>query len=573
MTPKARLLIASAILGGLAAASLLGASAAGEPAKDVRRPKKLIAVGWDLFADTAWLREHHARMQERPFNGIVVNVVGRRDDGKEVPLRLAFQREPWKYEWFGPALADLKACTWTTFTDNFLLVGANPGDVDGFDDDGWRAIVEHWRLAARVAKAAGLRGLCFDPEPYTPPHAAFGYAAQPGRDAHTFAEYAAKVRERGREAMKAVAAEFPEAVVLSFFLNSICGRAIGQADPSPLLAADGYGLLPAFLDGWLDAAPPSVTMVDGHEHAYRYNSDLEFLEAANLIRGPCQELVSPGNRAKYRAQVQVGYGIYLDAHVNPPTSPWYIDPKGGPRVERLRANVAAAVRCADEYVWVYGEKCRWWPTPNKGVTEQTWPDALPGCEDALRHGRDPLAWARWKVGQLAKAGGLKNLLANADFSKGKAAAANAPAGPPDGWATWQGDTSKGVFAWDPQVGAAAKGAARLAGMADGCFIQSVEARPGRRYAVEAVGRVQGRGDAVLIVRWQTAKGEWTAEVRDVHVPLDPAAAGNAWAGLFGVAEVPEGAGKLVILLLARGQASDQDVAWFDDVRLYALDGP
>jgi len=30
-------------------------------------------------------------------------------------------------------------------------------------------------------------------------------------------------------------------------------------------------------------------------------------------------------------------------------------------------------------------------------------------------------------------------------------------------------------------------------------------------------------------------------------------------------------GRLVILLLVCGQTSEQDVAWFDDVRLYRLD--
>ena len=65
----------------------------------------------------------------------------------------------------------------------------------------------------------------------------------------------------------------------------------------------------------------------------------EFLEAALRIKGACQELVSPENRAKYRAQVQVSFGIYLDAYWNPKGSSWYIDGKGGSRVERLAANV------------------------------------------------------------------------------------------------------------------------------------------------------------------------------------------------------------------------------------------
>jgi len=35
--------------------------------------------------------------------------------------------------------------------------------------------------------------------------------------------------------------------------------------------------------------------------------------------------------------------------------------------------------------------------------------------------------------------------------------------------------------------------------------------------------------------------------------------------------MPETAGKLVILLDVSDQASDRDVAWFDDVVLYSLD--
>jgi len=573
-----RLLVGWLLL--LALAPLAATAAAGEEPRDVRRPKKLISVGWDLFSDTKWIREHLAEMETRPFDGIALSAVGRRDDGKPQPLLAAFSRNPWKYEWFAGAEADLKACRFQKLTDNFVLVGANPGDVDWFDDEGWRTIVEHFRIAARLAKAGGLRGIGFDPEPYAPPHAAFTYKAQAGRDRRTFDEYAAKARERGREVMKAVAAEYPNITILSFFLNSICGSATGHADPRPLLAGQGYGLLPAFVDGWLDAAPTTVTMVDGHESSYLYNNDAAFLEAANLIRGACQELVSPENRAKYRAQVQTSFGIYLDAYVNPPTSQWYVEGKGGPRVDRLRANVTAAVRAADEYVWVYGEKCRWWPTPNKSVTEKSWPEALPGCEDALRYARAPVDWAAWKMAQLAKGPGLANLLANGDFSQAKPGAIEPAAGAagdsrpkgrslPASWLTWQDDKSKGTFALDPDVGGAAKGAARLSGMADGCYLQRVKAAPGKRFAVGAVRKMQGRGDALLIVRWQTADEKWVAEVKDVH--LSAAGPRDAWGKCFGVVEVPEGAANLVVLLLARGQPSAEDVAWFDDVHVYALD--
>ena len=143
--------------------------------------------------------------------------------------------------------------------------------------------------------------------------------------------------------------------------------------------------------------------MDGCESAYRYNSVNQYLEAALAIKGACQELVSPENRAKYRARVQVSFGIYLDAYWNPKTSPWYIDGLGGPRVARLRENLRTALRVADEYVWVYGEKFRWWPTPNRRVKEQTWPEALPGCERALALARDPVDYARGRIAATSSA--------------------------------------------------------------------------------------------------------------------------------------------------------------------------
>jgi hypothetical protein len=203
------------------------------------------------------------------------------------------------------------------------------------------------------------------------------------------------------------------------------------------------------------------------------------------------------------------------------------------------------------------------------VSEKTWPEALPGCEDALRWGRSPEEWARFRVAELARAGKLANLVRGGDFSPAAGAAAPNKDGPLTGWGAWQDDKSKGAFAWDADIGAAAKGAARLSAMAHGCLVQATPAERGRRYAVEAVRRLKGKGDALLVVRWQTAGGKWIHEEKDVHIPCTEPR--DAWGRMFGVVQVPDGAGNLVILLLVRGQSSPDDVAWFDDVRLYALD--
>jgi hypothetical protein len=553
---------------------LMGILSAASQGEDVRRRKKLIATGWDN-ADTTRLRENLTEMEKRPFDGVVIEVTGQIDAKRRCHLPTTFSSEKWQRQWFQKPLEDLKACRFKRLTDNFVLVGANPGSVDWFDDEGWATIVEHWRIAAWLVKQSGLKGLLFDPEPYTPPYSQFAYPAQPQKDKHSFTEYCAKVRQRGGEVMKAVAEEYPDIVLFCYFMNSVVSHATGQSDAGAVLEREGYGLLPAFFDGWLDAAPPTVTMVDGCEGAYRYNSALEYLEAGTAMRGDCQELVSPANRAKYRAQVQVGFGMYLDAYWNPKTSPWYVDGLGGPRVDRLRENVRTALRVADEYVWVYGEKFRWWPTPNKSVKEQSWDEALPGCERVLALARNPAEYARERIAAMKAGSKIENLARNGDFGSDKAADYQGTietwkdGRPPAGWSAWQDNSSNGTFTWDRETGAAAKGSARAQNVANGCFTQGVPVKAGQTYAVQGACRVQGKGKAWIRVRWQTADGRWTLEELDKIIP--PRQGSGEWGEMFSVVDVPQGAGRLVILLCIVGRTGQQDAAWFDDVCLYKIE--
>jgi len=247
--------------------------------------------------------------------------------------------------------------------------------------------------------------------------------------------------------------------------------------------------------------------------------------------------------------------MYLDVYTNPKSSPWYVDPLGGTRVKRLRTNLASAMRCADEYVWVYGEKFRWWATPDKRVGAKTWDEALPGCGDALRCVRDPIAYGRRRLAKIDKASSIAR---NGDFAATIA-----------GWSVWQDKKSKGKFTWDGAAGRTAKGSARNAGTREGCFLQKYDAAPGEHYAARAFCRIQGRGDIQMRIRWQTADNKYTATLHDKIVK--PPSATDKWSELFAVVEVPRGAEKLLIILLTKNQPADKDIVWFDDVELYKLD--
>jgi hypothetical protein len=542
-------------------------------AQDMRRPRKLIATGWDK-PDQTGLKEHVRLMETRPFDGIMISVVGKDAEGKPCPLRPAHSARPWQREWFQHAVADLQSIRFEKLTDNFVSIGANPGNVDWFDDAGWAAVSEHWAIAAWIAKEAGFRGFLFDPEPYTEPYSQFAYAAQPQAAQHRFNDYYAKARERGRQVLAAVAREFPEAVVYCYFMNSICSPATGHADPRPVLAGLGYGLYPAFIDGWLDAAPPEMTFVDGCESAYLYHEDMQYVRAALGIKGACQELVSPENRAKYRAQVQVSYGIYLDAYWNEEPSPWRVRCDGVPPVQKLLENVRSGLQACDGYVWVYGEKFCWWPTPNGAVQPQSWPEALPGCDEALRLARDPVRFARDRLERLRQAGTLTNLARNGDFQSdrvqdpGSGQAADwRTGGAPAGWSTWQTNEDKGTFSWDREAGTA-----KVAGVVrSGCFIQRYEVVPGEGYLVRAKVKTAGGSSAHVRLRWQTGDGKWLRENEDVMAA--PGEAGpDGWCPLEAVATIPPDVGALILLLGVASQRTPEDAVQFDDVEVYRVAG-
>ena len=147
--------------------------------------------------------------------------------------------------------------------------------------------------------------------------------------------------------------------------------------------------------------------------------------------------------------------MYLDAYWNPKGSPWYIDGLGGPRIERLRANTSAALAAADEYVWVYGERFRWWPTPNQSVRPEKWSEAIPGSEQALRYARDPLDYARTEIARMKAAGKLVNLARNGDFSSSTAKSLDGveqkwhDGRPPAGWSAWQTERLEGNLCLGP----------------------------------------------------------------------------------------------------------------------------
>jgi hypothetical protein len=231
-------------------------------------------------------------------------------------------------------------------------------------------------------------------------------------------------------------------------------------------------------------------------------------------------------------------------------------------------------------VWIYGEKYRWWPTQDKRVKPQGWEDVLPGINDALYSTTHPRFAVEQQLAKLAKEENLVNQLQNGDFSAALPNAVppkNVPGdwgsvGAPAHWSTWQTKKSHGTFAQDNNMNHdnSKGGAARIAGVENGCFIQSFNVKPGETYAVRAWVRQTGNGIGWLRIGWQMPDGKWTEGQSDVTIYKPKAQDKDTWQEITGIAHVPNHAGKLVVLLCAGIQPGPQDVIWYDDVRVYKV---
>jgi hypothetical protein len=504
--------------------------------------RQLIYTGWDNPTPATFRTDVADFEKLKSFDGAVI-IATRKPANQNVERASdAFNKTHWDWSEFEPAAADLEAAKPTLCTNNFLSLTANPGNVDWFDDAGWAEVTDHWRILARVARKGGLSGIFFDPEPYRQPWAQFRYTAQPSKGEHTFAQTKAKARERGAAVMKAVAEEFPDITIFATRLFSDFLRSGDQPKPEAAWPADRFGLVPAFVDGWCDTMPATVTLIDGNEAAYNYDNTQEYAVAFARIKTEAPRFVSPENQAKIRQQFRVGQGLYMDGRV--PGTKVSMNLKGATPMAHLMAFASAALDSSDGYVWVYGEKGRFWSARNS--SEPPWNEKIQGSEIALRGVKQPAVFAR---AFLNDPNPKNNLLREVDFGEGAAAHGKV-------WSTWQQAGTSGTAA----VG---RGAARLAGMQNGTVGQMLPVKPGEMYVVAAKVKETGSGQAGLLINWQNS-GKWVAQKQRVEFTPSDAPDAEGWRTITGVVTVPPGANGLAFLCFARHQAGDNAEAVFKD---------
>jgi hypothetical protein len=325
--------------------------------------QKLIEYGWDAPLPN-FFRQHIRDMEQHPFDGVILKL----NAGKEVFTKTAYPNSA-----FTKDRQDLAATTSARLTDNFVVMwsGMDAG-WDWFDDRDWAAAEKNIYNFAKTAKAGRFKGIAFDSEPYT--NSPWKYYQQPQQSQKTFAQYQQQVRQRGAQFMRAVQSAQPGTQVLAFgllsWLKDLWATPIDATKLQQQLARHDYGLWPAFVNGMLDAAQPSTTIVEGHEWAYYFYKTAWFDATREAIFNRAPRLfIAPKDRRKYDRQVKLGQSVYLDlvldalpGGVKDPrtgkTTQHFLSPAD--RFRLLEHNVYHSLRTSDRYTWLYSESADWW---------------------------------------------------------------------------------------------------------------------------------------------------------------------------------------------------------------------
>ena len=506
--------------------------------------------------------------------------------GKKVCTEyLYFSGTKFKKEWYEKDLEHLKNIhsRAKSLKYNFLYTAAcgPKNEFDLFNDSFWDAVCGNYKIVAWLAKNGGCKGFVLDIEDYGSLQR-WRYRPSCG---HTYREAWDKARERGRQWMNAVASEYPDVTLFTYFWLDL---AMGAADGLPLLferlESNRNGLLIAFINGIYDVLPQNAKIVDGMEnqgYGARNIDSYYRLRALRELRFP--RMLTEENRKKFFEQSSLAVSTFIDCYVN--TNPPYSFRKAmlaenmSP-VEFFRRNFTIAVNFSDEYVWTWRENRKWYPDrfPYAWQEKRTLQSpsvpgpyvgmAIPGIEEAICYARDPWGYSLSKI----KNGKLKNLLQNPNFDElsGKAAVGLAPGSVVHKnmpcWETWKHKRSKATIALAPRQGITGNAAVIKDG--SGVIHQPVRINPNGAYIIRASAKYSGNSGAVLEVRWRDKKGSWNNQMMRASAPFSEDI-GNGWRrAMIVVSEVPQNSVFLCPLLNSTSDESGSVL--FDNVEVYSL---
>ncbi len=317
-----------------------------------------------------------ANLEAAPFDGVVFALKAG---------RTVFQSAGYTPAGLAADLALLPQVNTSKLRENFLLVrGEMEPTFDPFSDAQWAVAMANLQAFADAARTGHLAGLAFDPEAYAGYRSLFDYRNYDSAQ-HSFAQCQAQLRARGAQFMTTLQQAYPGCRL--FLLTGLSSLKLmiedAQKDASVYAAqlpSSPYGLMPAWINGLLDALPPGAFLIDGNEVTYAYYRSTWYAYEKGVIQNlGARDLLDAANRLKEAAQGGLAMADDLDAtfdqYARPSNLAHYLP--SALRPQFFEYQVYHGLLASDRYYWVYSEHADWLSRTN----------IPPGAEAALIEAR------------------------------------------------------------------------------------------------------------------------------------------------------------------------------------------
>lgn len=331
-------------------------------------------VIWECGQNTpnsAYWRQHAAELEPLlPFDGVMLKIEHPVTEGGTMKIDWrnnvgwkVFMKQRVTDEMVKPFVDDMRAANLKKLTHNLVGVCPYPYPhiMDWFDDQWWTEICDDIRIVARAAKDAGCAGIVFDPEQYGPRTRLWNWRAL--ANGKPYDQFAAKVRQRGRDFGKALSEGFPDCTILFFHGYSIVpirAREWVEMGRGKQFHDSDYALFGPWLDGMYEGASDDTLFIDGYETSYSYTQANEFEQGVwNIENQPLGMTAVPD---LHRKKTRTGFGIWVDNTFD--DYKWHPRSPGMNRFSpgRLQRTINLALRHGDGYVWLWSERPNWYIT-------------------------------------------------------------------------------------------------------------------------------------------------------------------------------------------------------------------
>lgn len=514
---------------------------------------KFVAAGWEFAGkDVDHVLARADAYDQTALDGCVLYLEAKGKDGLRLTSRNIIHQRAWQYDELAPLVPKYRELlAHKAFRHSFLNSYRAPTNRVAWTDDAmWAKVANNMRVEARFAKACGFRGLQMDPEDY---HHQNQYV-RCDKDTLPYAELAALARRRGRQVFEGVFAEFPDVTILSYWLLTMGNTYSACRDEKSLqafLARSGVDLWVPFVEGIFDALPPTATLIDGCENAYNWRAEsMQYLKAAIHTREVLGGLLSPENRDKYKLQLQMSFGTYLDGYSVITNGTWYMPPLEGSRVRRLAANLAQSTEAAGEFIWFWGEKRSW-------IGKDSWEAQLPGLNDLIYGLKNPHELGR-RLRERMVRGELKALNDNV------ACLGTDPARVPKPYSSWQEipkyKLRRGTFGCDLTMGHGDSSSLVAQNVERGCFTYSAHGhKPGAVFGLSFASK----GEHVSVRIGWMREHRWDWSIQPLIVPITGAPDAQGWTVTDFSFAIPERADGFGIMFNVNQDPNEK--CWYDDI--------